>query len=160
VNERGERAEVVVIGIGNDMRGDDGLGPAAVAEMAKTGIGATIELVALDGEATRLIDTWRDRHLAVVVDAIVGGDTPGTIHRVEAGIDDLPHRSSGPSSHAAGVAEAVALGRALDRLPQRLMIFGVEPADLGPGPSLSVDVRAALPELIELIRHEVGLAGR
>lgn len=154
----------VVVGVGNPMRGDDGIGPAAIGLLRQPGLAADVELMVIDGEATRLVEAWQGRHVAVVVDATILGSVPGSIHRVEVGVDQLPGWSPGASSHSTGLADAVELGRALDRLPQRLIIFGIEPANVALGAGLSKPVEAALPTLVqaiegELARHQAAQGG-
>jgi hydrogenase maturation protease len=151
------RPPVVIIGIGSTMRGDDGIGPAAVAciERAETlPVDGSTELLTLDGEPTRLIEAWRDRQLAIVIDAVRTGDAPGAVHRVAVGDDPLPSWTPGASSHSAGLAEAVALGRVLDRLPDQMVVFGMEPADLSHRPDLSAVATGALPGLVALVVAE------
>ena len=100
-------APMVVVGIGNPMRGDDGVGPAAIDLLRQAGHLLDTEFMVMDGEATRLVEAWQGRRLAMVVDATVLGSTPGSIHRIEAGVDQLPGWSSGASSHSTGLADAV-----------------------------------------------------
>ena len=145
----------VVIGVGNPMRRDDGVGPAAARILERDPPEAT-EIVTLDGESTRLVEVWRGRSRAVVVDAIVTGAPPGTIHEIEVGRDRLPEWDTGASTHAAGLSEAIALGRALDRIPDELVVIGVEPGDVSFGQGLSTPVRDALTAVIDRIRLRVG----
>lgn len=148
---------MVVIGIGNLMCGDDGIGPAAIACLERTDLVDPVlgpELVVLDGEPARLMEAWRERRRAIVIDAARCNTAAGSIHRLEVGADPLPPWRTGASSHRAGLAEAVALGRALDRLPERLIVFGVEPADVSLGQGLSSELRAALPTLLEQVVAE------
>ncbi len=145
---------VLVIGLGNTMRRDDGVGPAAI-ELLEKGETGGAETVILDGESTRLIEAWRNRSRAIVIDAVVAGEPAGTIHEVDVGRDSLPDWAAGATTHGAGIAEAVALGRVLDRLPTELIVFGVEPADMTHGPGLSDPVGAALPALVERVREWV-----
>lgn len=147
------REPVVVIGIGNPMRRDDGVGAAVVTALSDEPGASGIDALELDGEATRLIDAWHRRRLAIVVDAAVAGAAPGTVHEVLIGRDELPGWSSSGSTHTSGIAEAVALARALGRLPEQLVILGVEPADLDHGPGLSPAVAAAVPSVIDRIDH-------
>ncbi len=79
----------------------------------------------------------------LVIDAISTGAGAGTITVL--GAEEL-HGSAGscPSSHSAGLDTAVALGRALDRLPDALVIAGIEPADLDHGDTLSDPVGSCL----------------
>ena len=68
---------VVVIGVGNEFRRDDGAGPAVVRklrDLVPSGVG----LVITDGEPTRLLEAWTGAALAVVADAVrVSGPEPG-----------------------------------------------------------------------------------
>lgn len=157
MTERSSAANVV-IGVGNPMRRDDGVGAAVLAHLdvaAGPEQGASFELVTLDGEATRLVDAWTERRCAVVVDAVRAGGEPGSIHRLVAGVDDLPSAPAARSSHGAGVAHAIGLAEALDRMPDRLVVIGVEPADLSDGPGLSPAVAAAVPAAARLAAAEV-----
>ena len=65
----------VVIGVGNDYRRDDGLGPLVVAALTDRQADdprlAEVDLRVSDGEPTRLIDLWTDADLAIVVDAVL-----------------------------------------------------------------------------------------
>ena len=149
-----EPARRVVIGLGNPLRRDDGVGPAAVVLLESDPPPGT-ELVTLDGESTRLIEAWRDRDRAVVVDAVVTGAAPGTIHELEVGRDRLPDWDPGASTHAAGLSEAIALGRALERVPDELVIVGVEPGDVSFGPGLSAPVHAALDTVLDRVRNRL-----
>ena len=80
-----------------------------------------------------------------------------TLHCVTSG---FAGRGAGASSHGNGIAEAVALGRALDRLPEQLVVIGIEPGRLDHGDELSPTVAAALDTVIrlvcELVNEEVG----
>lgn len=147
----------VIIGIGNSMRGDDGIGPAAIAGLKQTDFSeapAEVELVCLDGEPARLIEAWSCRRKAIIIDAARAGSAAGSVHRLVVGHNPLPQWSAGTSSHSAGLAEAVELGRTLQRLPEELIVFGVEPANVVLGSGLSPEVSAVLPKLIREVTSE------
>lgn len=148
---------LVVIGVGNPMRRDDGVGAAAIAMLERAELGRhgdAVELVLLDGEPTRLIEAWRGRRRAIVIDATRAGAEAGAIHRVDAAVEALPDWTTTGSSHSAGIGEAVALATALDSMPDELIVFGIEPADVSLGEGLSPAVEAALPALVELVVDE------
>ena len=110
------RGPVVVIGVGNEFRRDDGAGPAVVErlrDLVPSGVG----LVITDGKPTRLIEAWTGAALAVVVDAVRAQPPhPGRVHRF---VVDRPGTDAGrtASSHGFGLDEAIALALALDRMP-------------------------------------------
>ena len=142
----------VVIGIGNPMRRDDGVGPEVVERLRSDD--PVAETLVLDGEPARLVEAWTGRHRAVVVDAVRTGEPAGTIHEIRVtGDETFPRWDRAAGTHGAGVAAAVALGRALDRLPTELVVLGVEPADLSDGPGLSPPVAAVVDAVADLVRE-------
>lgn len=157
-------ARAVVIGVGNSFRRDDGVGEAVISRMLArwpAGAPAELRLVASDGEPARIVETWAGAELAVVVDALCSEAEPGTVERVnvESGHrDDLATvrsqvASSVVSGHAAGVAEAIVLAAALDRLPRRLVIYTVAGDDFGNGPGLSRPVASAVDRVVDAVRE-------
>ena len=134
---------VVVIGVGNEFRRDDGVGPAVVARLRDLAP-AGVRLVVTDGEPTRLIEAWTGAALAVVVDAVRAEPSrPGTVHRF---VVDGPGTGTGraASSHGLGFDDAIRLAMALDRMPARLIVHAIEAADLTQGPGLTPPVAAAV----------------
>ncbi|HET6504910.1 MAG TPA: hydrogenase maturation protease [Amycolatopsis sp.] len=143
----------VVIGIGNEYRHDDAIGPRIVAELERHALPGVRAIVA-DGEPTALLEMWTGADLAIVVDAVrCEPSTPGRIWRTTT--DDLPVGSGVASSHALGIPGALQLGRALDRMPGELVIFAVEAADLDLGVGLSRSVAEALPHVVSAVLAEL-----
>ena len=150
-----ELPAVTIIGVGNPMRRDDGVGPAAIDRLAAIDLGPVyVELITLDGEPARLIEAWRNRRRVIVVDAVCSGAPAGSIHRLEYGADPLPESKTNCSSHGGGIAEAIALAQALDAMPEQLVLIGTESGDLSLGEGLTDEVLAALPMLVEKIAAE------
>jgi hydrogenase maturation protease len=144
---------IVVIGIGNPWRRDDGVG-WAVADAARRRLRSAITILESDGEASRLLDAWADHDLAVVVDAVCSGATPGTIHVWDDDAEMAPTaRPAG--THVLGLAEAIALGRALERLPARLVVVGVEASETAAGHGLSPAVAGAVDQVVDVIDQVV-----
>ncbi len=142
-----------VIGVGNEWRSDDGVGPAAVAALTDR-LPGEIDLLTLDGEPTRLVEAWDGRPWVIVVDAVRSGELPGVIHQVDGA--DLGNRAgSVASSHGGGVDMAVALGRTLGRLPNQLIVLGIEAATTEHGNERSAPVAAAFGCLLHRIERLV-----
>jgi hydrogenase maturation protease len=142
----------VVIGIGNSYRRDDGVGLEVIAELAKHDL-ADVRLMTAIGEPGAILEAWTGTARAVVVDAAMGdGSTPGRIRRWTPGDAE---RSSVVSSHALGLPETYALGQALGRTPEELVVFTVEIADAGHGVGLTPAVAAAVPAVVDVILAEL-----
>ena len=151
---------VVVIGVGNSMRRDDGAG-IAVVERARPLLPDAVEVLTLGGETTSLLDAWEGAELAVVVDAVRWEHPPASgVGRID--VISEPDAVTGfgatASSHGFGVAEAVALGRVLDRLPARLVLLLVSLVEEGHGEGLSPAVEGRVGEAVRLLLAEVGVA--
>ncbi|KAA0233787.1 MAG: hypothetical protein JJLCMIEE_03644 [Acidimicrobiales bacterium] len=158
----GRGLTTVVIGVGNRFRRDDGAGPVLVdrlnARLAHSGC-CDVRTHELDGEASRIIEAWSGAALAIVVDAARSGDEPGTLRRYDtdgAGGEGLDCAGASvawgaASTHGLGVSEAVELAGALDRLPQRLIVYAIGGADFSEGTELSPPVGQAVEEVLDLV---------
>ncbi|GAB1646312.1 hydrogenase maturation protease [Krasilnikovia sp. MM14-A1259] len=150
----------MVIGIGNEYRRDDGFGPAVVARLADLQESdpalAAVDLRASDGEPTRLLDLWTGTDLAVVVDAVRDGADHGG-HRYELVLDEVADLADGrsASSHGVSLGSTVELGRALGRLPRRLVVLAVGAVEFGFGSGLSPEVAAEVDPVIARVRELV-----
>jgi len=154
---RGGLTATLVIGIGNDDRHDDAAG-LATARLLRSGADAGRALprvLELGGEATELIEAWGGETTVIVADAMVSGAAPGTVRRFDAAREPLPAAPTATSTHGLGLAEAVALARALGRLPARLVLVGIEGADFSPGRGLGPAVAAGVEAAARLIRAEI-----
>ncbi len=142
-----------VIGLGNPDRGDDGLGHAALRLLAGT-VAADITLLQRNAAGPGLLDDWRDFDKVILVDA-AAGPNPGQIHRLEATSPGLPMPLAPGSTHGLGLAETLALAKALGRLPPQLVIYAMEGADYSFGAALSPAVAAAMPRLAVRLRAQL-----
>jgi len=131
---------VVVIGVGNPYRRDDGLGPAVLDRLRGRHLAGVVLATSL-GETTELLDLWHGADLAIVVDAIRAAPAhPGRVHRLTV-VDPPGERSR--AAHGLDLGEAVELARVLGRMPARLVLYAVEAADVGHGTGLTPAVSQA-----------------
>ncbi len=136
----------LLIGVGCATRRDDGVGVSIAEGVRRRGRPA----IAHEGDGAALLDLWAATRGCVVVDALSGGPEPGAV-RVFADLDDpaIAEAAFVRSTHQIGLPEAVRLGRALGRLPARLIIVGVAGADFGRGRGLSPVVAATAERLVD-----------
>jgi hydrogenase maturation protease len=127
-----------VVGLGNALRGDDAVG-LVVARRLRALVPAA-DVIERSGEPAELLETLGDGVEAVVlVDAVSSGGLPGEVHRLDASEAPLP-LAARASTHGLGLAETIELGRALDRLPPRLLVYGIEGRAFELGAPLSPEV--------------------
>jgi hydrogenase maturation protease len=155
-------APVLVIGLGNDLRADDGAGVAVARRLRQGPLPDEVEVREEQGEPIGLLDRWPGRDAVLIVDTMRSGAPPGTIRRLDVTRRPLPRaaRETG-STHAIALGEAIELARALDRLPPRVVVHAVEGRRFHIGRELSAEVRAVIPALAAaVLRDARALAAR
>lgn len=146
----------VVVGVGHPDRHDDAVGLAVLDHLGGRGLAAT--LVGCDGESSAVVELWRDRRLAILVDAVRAEPAhPGRVHRL------VVHRPTGERVRAArldgtDLGTALELARATGGEPERLIVFAVETGDTRDGRGLSPAVAAAARRVADEIAAEIGSA--
>jgi len=146
---------ILIIGIGNEYRRDDGVGVAVAKLLREQNLPHTT-IIAATGEGTALMEAWAGAGTVILVDAVVSGAVPGTVHRFDALAQPVLPELFNHSTHAFGVAGAIELGRVLNRLPARLIFYGIEGEDFASGVGLSAAVEGAVPPVAGRIGQEVG----
>ena len=140
-------ADVVVIGVGNRMRSDDGAGPA-VLDRLREAAPSGVALVESMGDVAQILDAWSGARRVVIVDAVMSGSPPGTVHELD-GRGGIPASWRSPSSHLIGLAEAIELGDSLGSLPAEVTVFGIEVENVAGGTALTDPVAAAVADVAE-----------
>lgn len=145
---------VVVIGVGNPMRGDDGVG-LHVARALRGEADEDIQVLEASGAGTELIETLRGAEAVIVIDAVQSGKKPGALHRILAHDTPLSVREFSCSTHGFGVAQAIEIARALNQLPRRCVVYGVEGACFEMRSTMSHDVEQAVGACVSLVRQDL-----
>ena len=142
-----------IAGIGNPDRGDDGVGPAVIAALADR-LPADTRAIPLRGDLLPLLDAWPSAERIVLVDACAERGAPGRIHRLRnPSAEELPPEAP-TSSHALGMAQTLALARALAEpaaAAPDVVVYAVEGACFDFGAPLSPQVAAAIEPLARQI---------
>jgi hydrogenase maturation protease len=148
-----------VLGLGNVLLTDDGVGPAAITLLRDRHRAPDGALV-LDGGTLglSLLGYVEDADALVLVDAVMADAAPGTLLRLE-GADVGPAVATRLSPHQVGVADLLEGADWHERRPRRLILLGIVPASIELGIGLSPAVADAVPELVELVVREARRLG-
>lgn len=151
----GPPPDVLVLGVGDVLRGDDGVGVVIARRLRDRASPPGVTVHERPGELTSLLDAWDGYDGVVLVDAMRSGAAPGTVRRFDVAREPLPPQVAGAtSSHAAGVGEALELARVLGRLPPHVVVYAVEGGCFVLGTGLSDAVAAAAPALADAVLDE------
>lgn len=150
----GQPGRSLILGLGNDLLGDDGVG-FVVARQAALHVPPTCDVVESGEAGLALLELLADYDQAVILDSIQTGAEPGTIHKL--GRDDFA-KIVAPSAHYAGLPEVFDLGERIGvKLPSRLTVLAVEVEDpFSFSESLTPKVEAAVPEAVRQTLEVLG----
>lgn len=151
-------AKILVIGIGNEFRSDDGLGILTAREIRRRALPG-VKVTEESGEGTALLESWQGYPYVVLIDAVCSGASAGEVHRIDCVATSVPRTLFRGSSHAFGVADAIALGRNLGNLPAVMILYGIEGGRFEAGTGLSDQVVRSMPQLLGLIEADIAHTG-
>jgi hydrogenase maturation protease len=142
--------DVVVAGIGNSYRGDDGVGPLVANLCASATLGVR-DIGPLD-EPLDLLGRFDRVDLAIVIDAVRSGAPIGSVRILDVDVSSLEEsgdvEATVTSTHGIGLVGVLRLARAIGRAPQRLVVVAIEGETFALGSEMSAAVVAAVPAAI------------
>lgn len=148
-------ASCLVLGLGNTVMSDDGVGPRVVERLRQSGsLPSGVEL--LDGGTLGLdlLPYLQGVARLIVVDAVETGSTPGSLVRLAG--DDVPVAlETKLSPHQMGLKDLLAVARLMECLPETIVLIGIQPACLEMGLELSDPVSARMADLEAMVLQEV-----
>jgi len=150
--------KTVVIGFGNALQSDDGVGCYIAARLQSFSLPANIKVVDGGLDALTVVNKYRSAGKMIVVDAVLGSGKPGDIYCL--GLEELSTaaRPSGFSLHDLTPLDVLVWARENNLLPS-VTIYGIHPATLDFGQQLSPAVLTAAERLIRHILAEIGVTG-
>jgi len=139
---------VLIIGIGNEFRGDDAAG-ILLARHLREHLSGGVPVLEHSGEGASLMELFAEHGRILVLDAVKADLVPGTVVCLNAVRDRVPANFFHYSTHDFGLAEAVELARRLNRLPEALTIFGIVGRQFGFGDPVSAEVSRVFPRVVQ-----------
>jgi hydrogenase maturation protease len=144
---------VLILGIGNILLRDEGIGVRTVEAMAGLDLPDDVELMDGGTSGVDLADELAGRHKLIVIDAVHSEHPAGTVLRFgpeELVSDEHPQMSL----HELGLMETLSMARTFGCCPKDVVIFGVQPETTDSGLDMSPTIRGVLPRLIEMVLAE------
>ena len=150
------RRPIVVLGLGNPLMGDEGVGVALVQSLALRGAEYPgVDFVDAGTGGLAVVHQLDGRTKAIFVDCAFMGQTPGTIRRFTQSQVASIKPLSGLSAHEGDLLRVLGMAESLGQLPAETVFFGIEPERVAPGTGLSACLAGRWPEYVELISMEL-----
>lgn len=137
---------ILVLGLGNVLLGDDGVGPALLEELVARNSADSPAVEFVDGgtQGLALLGLVADRKALVILDALNTGETPGTVSVLTGRKEISVPQECGCSAHESNAVELLAVTALLGDLPERLYVVGVQPESVCTRLGLSKTVQASI----------------
>ena len=145
--------KVIIIGVGNLILRDEGVGVHAVRALEEQSLPPRVEVIDGGTDTMALLPVFQEAERIIVIDALRGGEKPGTIYRLTP--DDLMGETERPLSlHQVGLLEVLGMARQLGGEPH-VVIIGIEPKEIAWGMELTPEVQAKLPRVVDAVFEEL-----
>jgi len=146
---------VVVIGVGNLLLKDEGIGIHVVQALQQIDLPPDVKLID-GGTSPDLIAFTRAGDKMIIVDAAKAGGEPGTVYRFRPG-DLAGGKGALTSAHEMGVEENLRMMSLTGNEPRETIIIGIEPGEIDWGTELSPALRRRVPDIVRVVLREIGL---
>ena len=146
--------KILILGVGNELLSDEGVGVHVIKELKKMSLPPGIEIMEGGTDGFGLIHIITDTDRLIVIDSVKGGSEPGTLYKFD--IKDAPKTPDlfKTSVHQIGILEVINLSSLIGKTPETTVI-GVEPKSILTSMELTDEVKAKIPRVIELVLEEV-----
>ncbi|MCL6430447.1 MAG: hydrogenase maturation protease [Anaerolineae bacterium] len=147
--QRDGAPDVLVLGVGNEALGDEGVGVRVARALARRDLPKGVRVLEGGTEGWALLGRLEGVRRLVLVDAMAMGRPPGTVVAVRL---DQVRRAAPPertSLHGVAILDVLELAAALGLGPREVYLVGVQPGHVAPGFGLSAEVGRALPRAVE-----------
>ncbi|MCL2615184.1 MAG: hydrogenase maturation protease [Dehalococcoidia bacterium] len=151
---------ILVCGVGNKLKKDDGLGPLIAEELDNVELPPGVDVADFGISGFKCALKLEGYHKVVFVDAIsLPGSEPGRLHRLKINKEALmrsPRLSDfSVSMHETDLERIMATASVLNIYPEEVVIIGCEPADTAVGLGLTPSVEAAVPQVLQMVMQEL-----
>ncbi len=145
---------ILVLGLGNILLRDEGVGVRVVEAMEKLDLPAEVEIFDGATAGMDLLDVVADRRKVIVIDAMDGDAEPGTVLRM-APEDLAPDDRPSASLHEAGFLDMWVATKRMGVSPEEVVILGVKPRHTDWGLELSPEIDELVPKIVDLVLAEL-----
>ncbi|MCJ7646344.1 hydrogenase maturation protease [bacterium] len=154
MNRTVRAGKIVVLGVGNLLLRDEGVGVHLIQKLREMEVGEGVELIEGGTSILDFLTRMEDISKLIIVDAIKLGGKPGTTYEICVDDSLLKGGKDITSLHQLGVVETLALIKKMGKLPPTVII-GIEPKEIAYGLELSPEIERELEKMVNLILKEV-----
>ena len=147
--------KIVIVGVGNILMGDEGIGVVLVKLLEKNKYTEKIDFIDAGTSFFNVVSGLRNYDKVIIIDSVLGGKSPGTMYRFE--ISDIEETGINGmlSAHDLGVMQSIKLEKLVGDFPEDTVFFGIEPKSIDLSMELSDKVQEKVEQIIDKIVEEL-----
>lgn len=145
--------KVLILGLGNLLMSDDGIGLRVTEGLKQKKWPPGVVILEVGTSVIQYLKEISRTRKLIAVDAVRAGGKPGSIYRLT--LDELADAPGQFESHSFSLLQVIQLARYITGMPADIVIYGMEPGQLGPGTQISPVVQSALPKLIDQVTRDI-----
>lgn len=142
--------KILVAGIGNKLKSDDGFGPQVVEELTKRELPPDVDVIDYGTSSLKALLDLKEYDLVIFVDAIDKGKKAGEIFIVKPRLEELEETIE-ISLHEVDLEKMLTMAKTLKMLPKKVIIIGCQPKELSDEIKMSEEVKEAVKKTVEII---------
>ena len=147
--------KVVVMGMGNALLKDEGVGIHVIHALQNSPLPANIDLEIIDGGTSPdILHLMGEADKLIIIDAVRGGSNPGSVYKFKTN-DITAEGKNSLSLHELSLLESLEMLECMGGSPQYPVIIGVEPKEIGWGLELSSELEQKVPQIINIVLDEI-----
>jgi len=148
--------DVIVLGLGNPLMSDEGVGVYVVERLQKQAEKfPDVEFIDSGTGGMNVLHLIANRKKAIIVDCALMGQSPGTIRRFTPDDVKSVKQVSHFSLHDVDILKVLELSKQLEECPPEVIIFGIEPTKVEQGDTLSPELAAQIGEYVKIISRSL-----
>ncbi|WP_407701924.1 HyaD/HybD family hydrogenase maturation endopeptidase [Tepidibacillus decaturensis] len=155
MTEEKKAKKIIIIGIGNTLYSDEGVG-VHILPYLREALPESPYLEIIEGttDGIKLLEPVEEADYLIIIDAINAGKLAGELITIED--EEIPkYYGIKMSIHQVGFQEVLSAAKLRERLPEKMIMFGIQPYSLQLGLELSETVQKQLPKLVEKVVQQV-----
>jgi hydrogenase maturation protease len=144
----------LIVGIGNEYRNDDVAGMYTARLLNGLKLPRT-HVRELHYDISELLHVWMSYRSVIIIDAVSSGAKPGSIHRFNLAQGQPTEADVLRTSHSIGFSKLIELSRTINRIPEQIVLYGIEGKNFDHGITLSKEVATGAKKLAREIARMV-----
>lgn len=148
---------ITIVGLGNILLKDEGVGVWIVRELEKRNLPPDIEIIDGGTSSFEIFPSMKNIYKLIIIDALKGGEEPGTVYRF-CPEDLFATSDSYVSLHQINMLEGLIFAEKTGKTPQETVIIGIEPKEIDWGLGVTSDIKRKIPDIINIVMEEVANA--